>query len=224
MVRARTILSVAAIALLLADHRGNVPRLRWWPPRVEQFEPGRLHVRDRDDAALVSRPGPGPVDRLDGTAGTRGGPRPANHSVRSPATVGRRDPDDAHRGSRTPARRGTEPMDDREHADVHLAERGCGRLELLPRGRAELDRRVPGWLELRDRRMGARCAHDVLRHPDGRRSVRSRGPCGRWDRNCPHGGLLATRPTDRPPAGLVPACLREIDAERTNYLGSKYDR
>src|SRR5437899_5413470 len=115
-------------------------------------------------------------------------------------------------------------MDHREHADAHLAERGCGRLELLPRSRAELDRRVPGWLKLRDQRVGARCAHDVLRHPDGRRAVRSRRPRGRWDRNGPPGGFLATRPTARPPAGLVPACLRDITAARTNYLGPKYDR
>src|SRR2546425_1044653 len=115
-------------------------------------------------------------------------------------------------------------MDDREHADTHLAEWGRGRFELLPRGRAELDRRVPGWLALRGRRVGARCAHDVLRHPDGRRSLRSRGPGGRWDWNGPHGGPLATRPTACPPARLVLACLREITTARTNYRGSKYER
>src|SRR2546427_4985925 len=115
-------------------------------------------------------------------------------------------------------------MDDREHADTLLAERGRGRFELLPRGRAELDRRVPGWLEVRGRRVGARCAHDVLRHPDGRRSLRSRGPGGRWDWNGPHGGPLATRPTACPPAGLVLACLREVTTARTNYPGSDDDR
>src|SRR3989454_11187875 len=207
-----------------ADDRGNVPRLPWWPSRVEQFQPGRPCVRDRNEAALVSRPSPGPVGRLDGATGTRGAPRRTNHSFRSTAAVGRRGPEDARGGTRTPDPRGTGPMDDREHADAHLAERGCGRLELLPRGHAERDRRVPGWLELRNRRVGARCPHDVLRHPDRRRSVRSRGACGRWDWNCPHGGPVATRPPAHPPAGLVPARLRDITGARTNYLGSKYDR
>src|SRR5437870_13667151 len=86
-------------------------------------------------------------------------------------------------------------MDDLERTDAHLAERGRGRLELLPRGRAELDGRVPGWLELRDRRLGARCAHDVLRYPDRRRPLRSRGTRARWDWNGPHAGPVATRPT-----------------------------
>src|SRR3989441_7710664 len=115
-------------------------------------------------------------------------------------------------------------MDDREHADTLLAERGRGRFELLPRGRAELDRRVPGWLEVRGRRVGARCAHDVLRHPDGRRSLRSRGPGGRRGWNGPHGGPLATRPTARPPAGLGLAGPPEVTHAGKDFRGSEYDR
>src|SRR2546425_11388501 len=107
-------------------------------------------------------------------------------------------------------------MDDREHADTHLAEWGRGRFELLPRGRAELDRRVPGWLALRGRRGGARCAHDGLRNPDGRPSPPGRGPCGRGGWNRPHGGPLAARPTTRPPPGLAHPGLRDLATARTN--------
>src|SRR5256712_2170977 len=192
------------------DGRGSVPRLRWWAHRVERLYPGRLCVRDHDNAALVSRPSPSPVGRLDGATGTGGAPRRANHPFRSTAAVGGWDPEDARGESRTPDPRGTGPMDDREHADAHLAERGCGRLELLPRGRTEHDRRVPGWLELRDRRGGGPRAHAALPHPGWRASVRSDGSHGRWDWNCPPGGPLATRPTARSPPGLVPACVCDI--------------
>src|SRR2546425_4017576 len=174
MIRARTIVSIAAIALLLGDGAfallltatatprpatltigGDVPRLPRRPPRVKRFEPGRPCIRNRDDAALDPRPSPSFVGHLDGATGTRGAPRQTDHPVRSTSAVGRRDPDDARGRSRPPDPGGSGPMDDLERIGAHRAERGCRRLELLPRCRAQLDGPIPGWLELRDRRMGA---------------------------------------------------------------------
>src|SRR5437867_6574181 len=64
------------------------------------------------------------------------------------------------------------------------------------------DRRVPRWLPLRARRVGARCTHSLFLRPDGSRAVGGRDARGRWNRSRFHRRLLAARPMAPHPSAL----------------------